>query len=295
MEEENKENHDDLWENASPGEVHERIRHHLTQHKLTQALSLLEAAKAEFPVFKNLENEGQNEVIEQLRTIYFMPLFRETAAAMEAEKAKEKVNEEEGENEDLKKQTFLVNYLKDSLAFTVTLNEALPTVCTLLGSKQISDVQEAINFFVTAFEFGLLNAMMGVRKMLSLIFSREQNVQSAVVAAYKRLYIESAFKGSKVNNVELVRNLCALVSGASIGDLAGLEELIGMLVKSKELDKNSFQVSCLLIFFSCMLTLLQKFIYISQLFVAPLQLFIYISQLFVDIFTEVYFHLAAVC
>ena len=254
MEEENKENHDDLWENASPGEVHERIRHHLTQHKLTQALSLLEAAKAEFPVFKNLENEGQNEVIEQLRTIYFMPLFRETAAAMEAEKAKEKVNEEEGENEDLKKQTFLVNYLKDSLAFTVTLNEALPTVCTLLGSKQISDVQEAINFFVTAFEFGLLNAMLGVRKMLSLIFSREQNVQSAVVAAYKRLYIESAFKGSKVNNVELVRNLCALVSGASIGDLAGLEELIGMLVKSKELDKNSFQVSCLLTFFSCLFT-----------------------------------------
>ena len=256
MEEENKENHDDLWENASPGEVHERIRHHLTQHKLTQALSLLEAAKAEFPVFKNLENEGQNEVIEQLRTIYFMPLFRETAAAMEAEKAKEKASEE---NEELKKQTFLVNYLKDSLAFTVTLNEALPTVCTLLGSKQISDVQEAINFFVTAFEFGLLNAMLGVRKMLSLIFSREQNVQAAVVAAYKRLYIESAFKGSKVNNVELVRNLCALVSGASIGDLAGLEELIGMLVKSKELDKNSFQVSCLFTFFCCLFTFFYHF------------------------------------
>ena len=84
--------------------------------------------------------------------------------------------------------------------------------------------------------------MMGVRKTLSLVFSREQNVQAAVVAAYKRLYIESAFKGQKVNCVELVRNLCALVSGASIGDLAGLEELIGMLVKSKELDKNAFQV-----------------------------------------------------
>ena len=286
MEEENKENHDDLWENASPGEVHERIRHHLTQHKLTQALSLLEAAKAEFPVFKNLENEGQNEVIEQLRTIYFMPLFRETAAAMEAEKAKEKVNEE-GENEDLKKQTFLVNYLKDSLAFTVTLNEALPTVCTLLGSKQISDVQEAINFFVTAFEFGLLNAMMGVRKMLSLIFSREQNVQSAVVAAYKRLYIESAFKGSKVNNVELVRNLCALVSGASIGDLAGLEELIGMLVKSKELDKNSFQVSCLFTFVSCLLTLFSCLFIFSAVYLY--------FQLFLDTFIEVYLHFSAVC
>ena len=74
--------------------------------------------------------------------------------------------------EDVKKQTLIVNYLKDSLNFATSLNEALPVVCTLLGSKQSSDVQEAINFFVSAFEFGLLNAMLGVRKMLSLIFSR---------------------------------------------------------------------------------------------------------------------------
>jgi condensin complex subunit 1 len=84
--------------------------------------------------------------------------------------------------------------------------------------------------------------MMGVRKMLSLIFSRETSVQSAVVTAYKRLYIESATNGNKTNPVQLVRNLTALVSGANIGDLTGLEELIGMLVKSKDLDKNCFQV-----------------------------------------------------
>ena len=32
--------------------------------------------------------------------------------------------------------------------------------------------------------------MMGVRKMLSLIFSRETTIQSSVVTAYKRLYID---------------------------------------------------------------------------------------------------------
>ena len=77
-----------------------------------------------------------------------------------------------------------------------------------------------------------------------LIFNfRETSVQSAVVTAYKRLYIESATNGNKTNPVQLVRNLTALVSGANIGDLTGLEELIGMLVKSKDLDKNCFQVS----------------------------------------------------
>ena len=74
---------------------------------------------------------------------------------------------------------------------------------------------------MSAFEFGLLNAMIGVRKMLSLIFSREAAVKATVVSAYKRLYIESASNGNKVNAVQLVRNLTALVSGANIGDLTG--------------------------------------------------------------------------
>ena len=118
-------------------------------------------------MFKNLENDDEGINV-QLKMIFFMPLFREVAEKEETEKAE---NDQEV-SEEVKKQTFLVNYLKDSLNFATTLNEALPTVATLLGSKQISDVQEAINFFVAAFEFGLLNAMMGVRKMLSLIFSR---------------------------------------------------------------------------------------------------------------------------
>ena len=48
---------------------------------------------------------------------------------------------------------------------------------------------EAIEFFVTSFEFGVANAMMGIRRMLVLIWSKEANIKDAVVAAYKRLYL----------------------------------------------------------------------------------------------------------
>lgn len=44
-------------------------------------------------------------------------------------------------------------------------------------------------FSVLAFEFGLLNAMTGVRRMLALVWSKEQAVKDAVIAAYQRLYI----------------------------------------------------------------------------------------------------------
>ena len=48
-----------LWDNASPGEVHERIRHHLTRKKYDKAVKLFSLALAEFPVFKKLEALSQ--------------------------------------------------------------------------------------------------------------------------------------------------------------------------------------------------------------------------------------------
>ena len=36
---------------------------------------------------------------------------------------------------------------------------------------------EGIDFFVSAFEFGVLNAMIGVRRMLSLIWSTEKKIK----------------------------------------------------------------------------------------------------------------------
>ena len=181
---------DDVWENASPGEIHERIRHHLIQKKYGHALSLYDNAKKAFPIFQKLdkkvveENERDEEeqeyennpTIDQLRTIFFMPLTE----------SNDNMTADQSQNNELTKQEFLVNYLKDSVNFAGMIDKALPVVCKLLGSKQVTDVLEAINFFVSAWEFGVLNAMIGVRQMLSLIFSREQTIQTAVVKAYKR-------------------------------------------------------------------------------------------------------------
>jgi len=70
------------------------------------------------------------------------------------------------------------------------MEKAIPTVCQLLGSKTISDVNESIEFFVVATEFGLQSAIIGVRRMLVLIWSRDIAVRDAVVEAYKGLYLD---------------------------------------------------------------------------------------------------------
>ena len=78
---------------------------------------------------------------------------------------------------------------QESLAFANTLQKAVPVISQLLGSKNLTDIMEAIEFFVTGFEFGLSYTMIGIRRMLPLIWSKEAGVKDAVVAAYKRLYL----------------------------------------------------------------------------------------------------------
>lgn len=65
----------------------------------------------------------------------------------------------------------------------------MPILCELLVSKTNSDVLEAISFFVSAFEFGVTNSQEGVRKMMVLVWSKEEAVKDAVVGAYRHLYI----------------------------------------------------------------------------------------------------------
>lgn len=50
-------------------------------------------------------------------------------------------------------------------------------------------VQEAIEFFVTVSQFGVPQALLGVRRMLPLIWSKEPGIKEAVLNAYRQLYL----------------------------------------------------------------------------------------------------------
>lgn len=50
-------------------------------------------------------------------------------------------------------------------------------------------VQEAIEFFVTVSQFGVPQALVGIRRMLPLVWSREPGIKEAVLNAYRRLYL----------------------------------------------------------------------------------------------------------
>ena len=77
------------------------------------------------------------------------------------------------------------------MRFAIQMQKAIKIVCQLLGSKISSDILETIEFFVSANEFGLEDIEHGTRKMLALVWSRDNAVKEAVVRAYRKLYIET--------------------------------------------------------------------------------------------------------
>ena len=68
----------------------------------------------------------------------------------------------------------LVASLESALAFTRALAGALPVLAQLLASATLSDVQDAIGAHISLAKFGIAGADAGLRRMLPLVFSREQ-------------------------------------------------------------------------------------------------------------------------
>ncbi|XP_066028149.1 condensin complex subunit 1 [Pocillopora verrucosa] len=134
---------------------------------------------------------------------------------------------------EITKQQMVVQFLKDYVHFQTQMERAIPTLCQLLGSKSITDVNESIEFFVVASEFGLQSAIIGVRRMLVLIWSRDTAVRDAVVEAYKGLYLDPVAPNARTKTALIVKNLITLTQGASMGDLTSLEELMSELMKGK--------------------------------------------------------------
>jgi condensin complex subunit 1 len=85
----------------------------------------------------------------------------------------------------------VVSIPQDTIIFVELVSSALPVICQLLHSRQVTDIIEAIEFFTSAYQFGMAGAIVGVQQMLVLMWSRDQAVRDAVALSYKKLYLST--------------------------------------------------------------------------------------------------------
>lgn len=136
-------------------------------------------------------------------------------------------------------QTRKVNFLQDAIAFTKQITKAIPLTTEMLCSKNVTDIQEAIDFFVHCHEYGIDEALIGFKRMISLINVQEKSVQDTVSYAYKRIFFESSrYEGLSNKDSLVISNLLNFIQTASIGECLSLESLIGQFVHSSGFTKE---------------------------------------------------------
>ncbi len=186
------------------------------------------------PALKLAHFEAKLEEETKLAELREKTASEERAQAMQngedgAEEAEDDM-EDDAEKED-DEDTRRLKYYAHAVAYIKNVEEGLSKVYGLLRSKSITDINEGVNFLVTAIQFQL-DAASGkaVRAMLPLALAREANIRAAAVKAYVTL-LNPAGEGveEKESAMAVTNGLVALATGATMGEVACLEALVTQL------------------------------------------------------------------
>ncbi|CAK6443760.1 unnamed protein product [Pipistrellus nathusii] len=137
--------------------------------------------------------------------------------------------------DELVKQEMLVQYLQDAYNFSLKITESIGIISKMMYENTTTVVQEVIEFFVMAFQFGVPQALFGVRRMLPLIWSKEPGIREAVLNAYRQLYLNPKGDSARAKAHVLIQNLSLLLVDASVGTIQCLEEILCEFVQKDEL------------------------------------------------------------
>ncbi|KAL2751855.1 hypothetical protein ACRALDRAFT_1053216 [Sodiomyces alcalophilus JCM 7366] len=148
-----------------------------------------------------------------------------------------KAQEEAATSEAIEKLTLTKRYYSEALRFIDVLHEATGIICQLLGSKNKSEVIEAMDFFEVGDAYNIEQNKVGIRRMLRLIWTKGNSdegrgVQTHLIDTYRRLFFEApdSFSPNDAANY-IARNMISLTFGATPAELTSLEQLLSTMMK----------------------------------------------------------------
>ncbi|GAA5989443.1 hypothetical protein JCM10908_000476 [Rhodotorula pacifica] len=163
-------------------------------------------------------------------------------------------------------------YYTDAISFIESLEGAMDTVTELLASSVKSEVLEAIEFCKVAKEYKLEASEQGIRRMLHLIWTKDETpntatgataagggegdddaaketkgVRSRLIECYSQLYFEPPEALPEKDQIAFVaRNVIELTRDATLAELTSLEQLLAVMmakgVVSDEVINKLWQV-----------------------------------------------------
>ena len=157
--------------------------------------------------------------------------------------AVQKAREEAATSEAINKLTLTRRYYVEALKFIEVLHGATTTICQLLGSKNKSEVIEAMDFFEIGDAYDIEQNKLGIRRMLRLIWTKGNSdegkgVQNHLIECYKRLFFEAPETYSPNDAANYIaRNMISLTFGATPAELTSLEQLLSTMMTAKHVPE----------------------------------------------------------
>ena len=138
--------------------------------------------------------------------------------------------------EDVSKENMVIEYFQNYISVLKAIDKVIPLISQLLGSKNISDVQESIDLFIVLHKLRISSSIFGVKKMLTLITKPEMSIKKKVIDAYRELY----FNNSKPTDMQAAY-LVGLTVSLNFSEVTCLRELLKNLIQSNMIDLDVFK------------------------------------------------------
>ncbi|RKF63098.1 Condensin complex subunit 1 [Erysiphe neolycopersici] len=216
---------------------------HGSQLSLREWNARLEAVDAELDVMKAssappelVDKEQVDTVLLDEATVVDLETNQKNLSEEEKLAVLQLAEEKRATSEAMERLVLTRRYYSEALKFIEVLHNATPTICQLLGSKNKSEIIEAMDYFEIGDAYNIEQNKLGIRRMLRLVWTKGNSdegkaVQNHLIECYKRLFFEApdTFSDNEAANY-IARNMISLTFGATPAELTSLEQLLSNMM-----------------------------------------------------------------
>ncbi|EIW78221.1 hypothetical protein CONPUDRAFT_138601 [Coniophora puteana RWD-64-598 SS2] len=139
-------------------------------------------------------------------------------------------------------------YCTDALDFIHRLEGSVEEIENLLGSLSKAEVLEAMEFFRVAYAYRLEGAEIGIKRMVHLIWSKDNSstseddkelkgIRARLLECYKSIYFEPPGDlGHKQQINWIAKNMIELTYDATLAELTSLEEMLKAFMEDNQIS-----------------------------------------------------------
>ncbi|KAG7448874.1 uncharacterized protein BT62DRAFT_986013 [Guyanagaster necrorhizus] len=151
------------------------------------------------------------------------------------------------DEKEVKELRLTKKYYIEGMDFMRHIEDAMVVLCQLLGSTNKPEALEAIGFFQVAHQYKMRNAQCGIKKMLHLIWQKDNSVtsedgkeikgvRSRLLECYQTLYFDPIDDLDARGQVSrIAKNMIELTYGATLAELTSLEEMMRTMMANDQI------------------------------------------------------------